>query len=136
MADPVTILKTTSAVLDLSKAAWKLENELYRLYKDTQHVDETVRTLEAEIKALANACDLICVQMQPFLGSTVVPSKRQHDQDGRLWQCLSRQVDECNDTLSDLQRVLDSVAEEGTNVFAQMKRQIRLNTNKDNIERI
>ncbi len=56
---PPTAVGTASAVLAVSKAAWRLGISLSKLDQDTKIFDSTVKNLAGEVKSLGNECDLV-----------------------------------------------------------------------------
>lgn len=71
MAEALVAIGGASAVLELSKAACSLAHTLYVFCRDTKNVNETVKELAGEVKALGNA------QEWPARSSEVARNVRQ-----------------------------------------------------------
>ena len=136
VVDPFTALGTASAVLELGRTAWKLGSALVKLYRDTKCVDATIDKLAREVKALSNECDLVHAEMEDVIKASETQGASPYDIDGRLWECLATQVQECNETIQALEHVVNDVAQKASDVIGQAQRQMRLNKNRENLEGI
>ena len=136
VVDPCTTLGTVSAVLDIAKVAWKLGSALVKLYQDTKGVDDTVEKLASEVKSLGNECDLVHAELGEVMRTGKAGASSPYDLDGRLWECLAPKIEECSQTLQELDLVVKNVTERSTDFIGQAQRQMRLNRNRDNIENI
>lgn len=120
---PFTAAGTASAVLALSKAAWKLGSSLSNLHQDTRIVDNTVRNLAEEIKSLGNECDLAYAELEEIVIKSETISPPPYDVDGRIWNSLATQVEETSRTIKELELFVKSVREEKLNFIGQAQRQ-------------
>ncbi|KAI9710423.1 MAG: hypothetical protein M1812_007459 [Candelaria pacifica] len=114
---------TASAVLALSKAAWKLGSSLSNLHQDTNMVDTTARDLAEEVKSLGNECDMVYAELEEMMRKSETPSPLPCDVDGRLWNCLVTQVDEASRAIQELELFVKSVRGERSNPIRQAQRQ-------------
>ncbi|KAK5122841.1 hypothetical protein LTR85_003756 [Meristemomyces frigidus] len=131
MVEPLTAAGTAASVLQLAEAFWKLGNAVYQLYNDTIVVDETVKSLIAEVNALGTACDLVFQELNSILAAPKTSSHSTYDKDGRLWSCIVAEVERSKQTLHDFELIVDRVKEESQHFLTQARRQIRLNVAKD-----
>lgn len=99
---PFTVVGTASAVLALSKAAWKLGISLSKLDQDTEIVDTTVTNLVGEVKSLGNECDLVYAELEEVRRKSETGSLAPFDVDGKMWNCLATQVEETSRTTQEL----------------------------------
>lgn len=120
---PFTAAGTASAVLALSKAAWKLGSSLSNLHQDTRIVDTTVRNLAEEIKSLGNECDLAYAELEEIVSKSERGSPPPYDVDGRIWNCLATQVEETSRTIKELELFVKSARGEKFNFIGQAQRQ-------------
>lgn len=120
---PFTAAGTASAVLALSKAAWKLGSSLSNLHQDTRIVDTTVRNLAEEVKSLGNECDLVYAELEEVVSRSETRSPLPYDVDGRIWNCLATQVEETSQTIQELELFVKTVRGEKSNFIGQAQRQ-------------
>jgi len=104
---------TASAVLALSKAAWKLGSSLSKLDQDTKIDDTTIKNLAGEVKSLGNECDLVYAELEEVASKSETGSPLPYDDDGRMWNCLATQVEETSRTMQELELFVKSVRWEG-----------------------
>ena len=121
--NPFTAAGTASAVLALSKAAWKLGSSLSNLHQDSRIVDTTVRNLAEEIKSLGNECDLAYAELEEIVSRSETGSPPPYDVDCRIWNCLATQVEETSRTIKELELFVKSVRGEKFNFIGQTQRQ-------------
>ena len=133
---PFTAVGTASAVLALSKAAWKLGSSLSKLDQDTKIVDTTIKNLAGEVKSLGNECDLVYAELEDVVSKSETGSPLPYDIDGRMWNCLVTQVEEASRTLQELELFVKSVRGEVSNFVGQAQRQKKLDKSKDQIASI
>ena len=131
-----TILGTASAVLALSKAAWKLGSSLLKVDQDTQIVDTTIKNLAGEVKSLGNECDLLYAELEDVVSKSETGSPLPDDINGRMWNCLVMQVEETSRTLQELELFVKSVRGQVSSFVGQAKRQKKLDKSKDQIASI
>lgn len=120
---PFTAVGTASAVLALSKAAWKLGSSLSNLHQDTRIVDTTIRNLAEEIKSLGNQCDLAYAELEEIVSKSETGSPPPYDIDGRIWNCLATQVEETSRTIQELELFAKSFRGEKSSFIGQARRQ-------------
>lgn len=125
-----------SALLALSKAAWKLETSLSKLNQDTKTVDTTVESLAGEVKSLGNECDLIYAELQGGVSKSEMDSPPPYDGDGRMWDCLAMQVEDTSQTMQELELFAKSAREKESSFMGRAQRQRKLDKSKDQIASI
>lgn len=130
---PPTTVGTASAVLALSKAAWKLGSSLSKLDQDTKTVDATVKNLAEETRSLSNECDLVYAELEEVVRRGETGSPPLDDVDGRMWKCLEMQVEEISRTMQQLELFVKSVRGEESTFIGQAQRQRKLDKSKDQI---
>ena len=130
--DIMEAVGAVSAVLEVGKAAWQLNSALYHLYQDTKSINKTVEDLNREVKALANTCDTIHEELEEAIGKTGTRSNV-YDTDNRLWLRIQEQTTECKTTLNELSGIVSDIQEEGGNIVSQGKRQIKMNSRKEDL---
>ena len=128
-----TAVGTASAVLELSKAAWKLGIFLSKLGWDTETVDDTLGNLAGEVKSLGNQCDLVYAELEDLLSKSETASPPPYDVDSRIWDCLATQVEETSRTVQELELFVKSVSGEESDFIDQAQRQRKLDQSKDQI---
>jgi len=133
---PFTAVGTPSAVLVLSKAAWKLGSSLSKLDQDTKYVDTTIKNLVWDVKSLGNECDLVYADLEEVLNKSVTGSPPPYDVDGRMWNCLATQVEEISQTMQELELFVQIVRGEESSFISQTQRQRKLDQSKDRIANI
>ena len=133
---PFTAVGTASAVLALSKAAWKLGSSLLKLDQDTKIVDTTIKNLAGEVKSLGNECDLVYAELEEVVSKSETGSPLPYDVDGRMWNCLVTQVEETSRTMQELELFVKSVRGEESSFIGQAQRQRKLDKSKDQIASI
>ena len=131
-----TAAGTSSAVLALSKAAWKLGSSLAKLDQDTRIVDTTVKDLAGEVKSLGNECDLVYAELEEIVSRSGIGSPLPYDIDGKIWSCLVTQVEETSQTMQELDLFVKSVRGEESSFIAQGQRQRKLDNSRDHITSI
>ena len=130
---PQTAVSTSSAVLALSKAAWKLGSSLSKLDQGTEIVDFTIKDLAGEVKSLGNECDLLYAELEAVADQSNLRSPLSYDIDSRLWNCLISQVEGSGHTIQELGLFIQSVGGEESTFVGQAQRQRKLDTSKDQI---
>ena len=130
---PFTAVGTASAVLALSKTAWKLGSSLSKLDQDTKIIDTMVKNLAEEVKSLGNEYDLVYAELDEVVSKNETGSTLPYDVDGRIGNCLIMQVEETSRTMQDLELFIESVGGEESNFVGQVQRQRKLNKSKDQI---
>lgn len=133
---PSTALGIASAVLALSKAAWKLGISLSKLDQDTKIVDSTVKNLAGEVKSFGNICDLIYAELEEVVSKNETVSSLPFDVDGRIWDCLATQVEETSQTTQELEQFVKSVRGQESDFIGQAQRQRKLDKSNDQIASI
>jgi hypothetical protein len=133
---PFTAVGTASAVLALSKAAWKLGISLSKLDQDTEIIDTTVKCLAGEVKSLGNEFDLLYAELEEVVSKGETGSLPPYDVDGRMWHCLAMQVEETSRTMQELELFVRSVRGEESSFISQAQRQRNLDKRKDQIASI
>lgn len=128
-----TAVGTASAVLALSKAAWKLGSSLSKLDQDTKIVDTTVKNLAGEVKSLGNEYDLVYAELEEVVSKSEAGSPLPYDAGGRMWDCLVTQVEETSRTMQELERFVKSVRGEESSFVGQAQRQRKLDKSKNQI---
>lgn len=129
----LTAAGIASAVLALSKAAWKLGSSLSKLDQDTKIVDTTVKNLAGEVKSLGNECDLVYAELEEIGSKIETGSPLPGDVDGKIWICLITQVEEASGTMQELELFVKSVRGEESSFLGQAQRQRKLDKSKDQI---
>ena len=133
---PFTAVGTASAVLALSKAAWKLGNSLSKLDEDTKIVDTTVKNLAGEVKSLGNECELVYAELEEVSSKSETGSPLPYDVDGRIWSCLVTQLEETSRTIQELELFVKAVRGEESNFIGQPQRLRKWDKIKDQIANI
>lgn len=131
-----TAVDTASAILAMSKAAWRLGISLSKLDQDTIIVDTTVKNLAGELKSLGNECDLVYAQLEEVVSKGETGSPSLYDVDCRMWNCLATQVEEAGRTLQELELLVKTVRGEEYSFIRLAQRQRKLDESKDQIASI
>ncbi|OQO13504.1 hypothetical protein B0A48_01733 [Cryoendolithus antarcticus] len=136
MADPLTAVGSAAAILQITGQAWQLGKALQKFYRETQHIDETVKLLGVEVESLGDSCDLVHEQLESIVNVEAASGASAYDRDGKLWRTVCAEADQCRNTLDGLRKIVDRVKGERSSFTAQAMRQVKLNKNKENIEGI
>ena len=136
VATPFTAVGTASAVLSLSKAAWKLGSSLSKLDQDTKILGTTVNALAWDVKSLGNECDLVYAELEEVVGKNGTGSPPPYDVDGTIWNCLATQVEETSRTMQELEVFVKGVREEESGFIGQAQHQRELNKSRNQIASI
>ncbi|CAN9115769.1 unnamed protein product [Alternaria alternata] len=132
-----TPVNAASAVIALNKAAWTLSVSLSELDKDAKLGNASLENLTGEVKSLGNECYQIHLKLVEVASKTKIGSPPPYDGDGRMWTCLTTQVEDASQTIHGLESFVKSVrleeAEEASLVF-RPQRLVQLNKSKDQIE--
>ncbi len=123
VATPFTAVGVASGVLALSKAAWKLGSSLSKLNQDTNIVDASVQNLAAEVKSLANECDLVYAELEEVASKAETAAPPLDDVDGRMWNCLATQVEESSRTMHELDLFVKNFRGEESSFIGPAQRQ-------------
>jgi len=133
---PLPAAGTASAILALSKAAWKLGISLSKLDQDSKIIDNTVKDLVGEVKSLSNECDLVYVELEEVIGKSEIESPPAYDVDGKMSLRLVSQVEEANKTMQELEMFIESVRMEESYVIGQVQYWLKLDQSRDQIASI
>lgn len=120
---PVSAADTASAVLALSKAAWKIGSSLSKLDQDTTIVDTTVKNLVEDVKSLGNECDLVFAELEEVVSKSETGSPLPCGVNGNMLNCLVTQVDETRRTMQELELFVKSARGEESSFIGQAQRQ-------------
>ena len=131
---PFTAVGTNSAILTLSKTAWRLGICLSRLDQESRIVDITVKNLAGEVKSLGNECDLVYAELEEVVSKNETGSIPPFidNIDGRIWNCIAAQMEEASGTLQELELFVRSVRGEESS----FNRQKKLDRSKNHIENV
>lgn len=132
MAFAAASVDAASAILGLSKAAWKLASSLSTLEPNSIIVDTTVRNLAREVRSLGNECDLVYAELEDVVGKTET-GPPPYDVDGRMWNCLATQVEETGRTLQELELFVANAGEEAYASIGNRHRQRGVDQGRDQI---
>lgn len=99
---------TASAILRLSKVAWKLGVLLTKLDYDSNQVDTTIKNLSDDVKSLSVECDLVYAEIEDGVRKHETGAIRHSDDDG-LWSCIALQVDDADHTMQELELLIQNI---------------------------
>lgn len=122
----LTAADTASAVLLLSKAAWKLGISLSKLNRNDKLVNITVKDLAGDVRALSIECDSVFAELEEVVSSGSTRSRSYHDSEEGEWDHLLRQVEETGRTLQELETFVQGARGEESNPHDQAQCQRRL----------
>ena len=131
-----TAAGASSAVLALSKAAWKLGSSLSKLDQDTRIVSTTVKDLAGEVKSLGNECDLVYAELEGVVSESGIGTPLPYDVDGKIWNCLVTQIEETSRIMQELDLFVKSVRGKDSGFTTQGQRQRKLDNSRDQITSI
>lgn len=130
---PSLAAQTASAILALSKQAWKLGTSLSKLEKSVKFVGNTVKVLTEDVKTLGVECDLLYAELEEVVNESETNSRRLHEIDERVWMFLEKQVGEIGWTMRELGNFMDGVRGEDSGFYSQAQRQRRLDESRDQV---
>ncbi|KAF2649635.1 hypothetical protein K491DRAFT_610373 [Lophiostoma macrostomum CBS 122681] len=114
--------RTTSAVLMLSKRAWKLAVSFSRLSQDEKSFNQPVRLLTEDVKSLVIEADLIYAELDaPAIQNKELQAPR-YNLDDWIWECLDTQMEEIGHTMHHLQFCIDDTKNEANELSSQAQR--------------
>lgn len=128
-----SITGIASAVLALSKAAWKLATSLSKLDHEFRPPDTIVKTLAEEIRSLSNECDLLHAELEEITSKNEMGTFPSHEINSRIWSCLATEVEETSRTLQELELFVKNFREESSNAIGHVQRQKLLDKSKNQI---
>jgi hypothetical protein len=126
---PFTATGAASDIFTLSKAAWKLGSSLTKLDRYSG-IDEGVKGLVDETKALSYECDLVHTELEEVQHKIENGIPPPHTVDGRIWKCLSVQVEETRRTIHELQWFVEDFRADDSSVIGQVQSSRRLDESK------
>lgn len=127
---------TTTAVIALSRSAWKLAIALSKLHQDTKVVDSTVKDLAGAVKSLGVEFDLVYAELEQVISKSTAGSLPRHHVDDRIWTCLAAQMEETSETMHEVELFVNCDSGEESDPVAQARRQRRLGESKDQIKSV
>ena len=130
--DPISIISTVGAV---SHVVYQVSTTLYTFIQATKNVDQSVKSLYAEIDGLHRVLDAISSSLtDPMIRSTTAATQ----DNCKLWSSFDGSLSDCRETAQALDNILKSVKEAGTrrNLFKLSIRQMKLNLNEYDIKNI
>ena len=130
-----TAMDTASAILALSKAAWRLGLSISKLDQDTKIVDTSLKYLAGDVKSLGNECDLVYAELEEGVRKSEKTSSLPDNVESKIWKCLATQVKETCQTMQELESFVRCFKEESTFVN-QTQRQRKLDENREQITSI
>lgn len=132
--DPVSVLHIAGTAANTAKAAWSIGETLYTFFNDVANIDQTVKNLIAEVKALSKACDLVDQRLRGLVQDFEADIRSQRGSDSNLWPCIKSQLADSESSISQLRAALESVRNERSNKLTQAWRQVKLNMQARDIE--
>ncbi|KAF2680719.1 hypothetical protein K458DRAFT_479804 [Lentithecium fluviatile CBS 122367] len=117
-----TAASTASAILSLSKRAWKLGIALSKLEQATSVVDTSIKTFAEEVKSLGIECDLVCAELETVTSRSWTRPSPLYDIDDQIWNCLDMQIVETSETIQELEMFVGRVRGEQSDTLSQAQR--------------
>ncbi|KAF2125857.1 hypothetical protein P153DRAFT_298965, partial [Dothidotthia symphoricarpi CBS 119687] len=130
---PFTAVSTASAILSLSKRAWKLGIALSKLDQGAELVDTMIKVLTEEVKSLGIECDLVYTELEMDVNKNGAGSSPLLDVDNRVWDCLETQIKETSQTIQELEMFVERVGSQQIGFFGQAQRQWKLDESRQQI---
>jgi multidrug efflux pump subunit AcrB len=130
--DPLSIIGTVGAI---SQMVYQVSTTLYMFIQAAKNVDQSVKSLYAEIDALYRVLDAISSSLaDPMIRSAMAGAQ----DSSKLWSSFDGSLMDCRQTAQSLDDILKNVKGKSTsrNPFKQSIRQIKLNLNEDDIKNI
>lgn len=126
-----------AAILQISRNAYAIGRYIYQIYEGSKHIDDSIRNLANEVNDLADSCGLVHDELRTVLGKQHSgATESRYDKDGRLGRCVDQQVVQCDNTLRELGRVVDTLWPRKDTLYARASKQIDLQNNRDQIDDI
>lgn len=97
-----TAAGAVSDVLTLSKAAWRIGFSLTTLDQNTGVV-EAFKDLADEARSLSTVCDSVQNELEEVDRKIEAGTPPPYSIDGRIWGCLSVQIDDARQSLNELE---------------------------------
>jgi len=128
--DPLSIAVSSASLL---ASCAKVSGVIYTAINKIQNVDGTIQTLAIEISSLSQVlASLTTTLKDPLLTRSVFSSQTKHEI--QHWENVKQCMDDCKDTLSNLERLVESCGNSGkTGWFASSKKFVRLSMNSEAI---
>lgn len=131
-----TAARTTSAILYLSKRAWRLGIVLSKIDQGTEALDTSAAILTEEVKTLGLECDLVYAELETVTDSDGTNASLLNDIDGRIWRTLETLVQETDLTMKELESFVKRNRGAQPSGFGQPQQQRRFERNKEQISGI
>jgi hypothetical protein len=130
--DPISIISTVGAA---SKIIYQASTTLYAFIHVTKNVDQSIKSLYAEVDALCRVLDAI----GSSLDDPMIRSAKAGAQDNsKLWSSFDGSLADCRQTAQSLDDILKGNKGKSTsrNPFKQSIRQMKLSLHEDDIKNI
>lgn len=103
---------TSSTVLGLSKASWRVAISISKFDHVDKIIESTVKDLGEELKSLGNECDLMYDKLEGVANKSEVGSPPPYDVDDKIWKRLATQVEEASAAVRELEHFIKSLREQ------------------------
>jgi hypothetical protein len=132
--DPIGAI---AAVLQISKNAYSLGSYIHKVYEGAKRIDESIVNLANEVDYLANSCGLVHNELHIVLDKSHPGAlESRYDKDGRLGRCVDQQVAQCDVTLKELGKIVDTLWPRKATFIERASKQIDLQHSRDKIDGI
>jgi ankyrin repeat protein len=132
--DPIGAI---AAVLQISKNAYSLGSYIHKVYEGAKRIDESIVNLANEVDYLANSCGLVHNELRIVLDKSHPGAlESRYDKDGRLGRCVDQQVAQCDVTLKELGKIVDTLWPRKATFIERASKQIDLQHSRDKIDGI
>jgi len=120
--DPFSIVTTSATLVDRCA---KLTEYLYKYVKKIQNVDTAVQVLQLEITTLQRVLGSIGTSFSdPAMAQVALETLTGHE--AQHWENVKRSMEDCEVTLTDLDKILENVTNVGDGFFRRAKTQVKL----------
>jgi hypothetical protein len=124
---------TTSAVLALSKAAWRTGLSLSALNEDADIIDPAVRELAKEVNLLGIECGQAFTTLAGVTDKKLTAPPSIQPADDTPWHCLAIQVDEASRMIQEVEHMINIVRGEDARFIGQAQHLRKLDKIKEKV---
>ena len=134
--DPLTIIGLAGAAIELARKAFETGELLAVFVNDVKNIDQTLKSLYSEVKALSAACELVGTRVRGIAEAIDRDNNVESNggSESPLWVNVRTQLDDCSETISSLAHALKGLAKKKDNFFKQAWRQIQLDMKMKDID--
>ena len=135
--EALTVLGAVAAVTQLADYALRTALGVIEFSKQARNLKTTIRDIGQETESLGKACEAVQQQLSPIGTHTNdTDSNRGATAHQTLWSLIQTQTINCNETIDDLNLVIERLKFDHANFLKQRWRTYKFNAKREDIVRI